>query len=172
MNIKPINDKKYSYIFIVYEYLNNAKPNVRHSTYSNYSHRLHIFLDYLKDKGIVHNHVKSCDYELANDFNNYLVNSRKIKDKTRLEYNNLLKMVYGNLLQRKIVEENPFVIIKVRKNDPAKPQKWTIEQLKLLHNHFADDKAMIIIINLLFYCYIRPKEIFSLKRENIDLQKE
>lgn len=168
MNYKPNNDPLYTVEHCIQEFLFEKKLALRKDSFLNYNHRMRIFLGWCEKHKLNRLIASRFTLEDAKLFHAYLITDRKLKGKTRLEYIVNLRSCWDVLKDRKIVEDNIFKKINVEKNEPEKPGKWNLTYLKQAKEYFSGNKDVLIAINLLFYCYIRPKEIVQLRTNHFD----
>ncbi len=149
------------------------KNDLSHSSYLSYKSKLNIFIKYLERRGKRHESIKMLTVDNAFDYVDYLTITL---GQTGTSINNsvsVLKTVFGDLKDRGFVRENIFSGIKKRKAIITKQNlAYTDSQASALKQYLEDhDPKLLLFCELIFYTYLRPIEIRSLKWKNVSFDK-
>lgn len=140
-------------------YLRDRKREVRHATYLSYNSTGNVLKEYLsiKLKG-----CRSIDFNKVHalEFMSYLLNDRKVSNKTYNNYLKQLRLLWEWMIVHCYCKENPFKSIKARKKEVKKrtviSQDRRTEIQQYLEQH---DPAYLIFVQLVFFSLMRPMEI-------------
>ncbi len=110
------------------------------------------------------------NHSLAVRFLDYVYNERGVK---QVAYNNYLKMakaIFNWMVEKCYSKENPFLKIKPK----AKTQKTRIlipadYRVKIINHLRITNPQFLVVCKLMYYSLIRPKEILSIKIDDISL---
>lgn len=156
------------------EFLTHLKNERNYSpqTIKSYGEDIDKFFDFLLDEDILMDQV---DVIVIRNFLTKELNSgvSKRSCKRRLS---ALKHFYTFLVEKKYVEDNPFLFIDVPKIDKKYPHALYKEQVKeiLLENSKRTDDLMIrdqAILSTLYYTGMRAAELVSLTIQSISLNQ-
>lgn len=156
------------------EFLTHLKNERNYSpqTIKSYGEDIDKFFDFLLDEDILMDQV---DVIVIRNFLTKELNSgvSKRSCKRRLS---ALKHFYTFLVEKKYVEDNPFLFIDVPKTDKKYPHALYKEQVKeiLLENSKRTDDLMIrdqAILSTLYYTGMRAAELVSLTIQSISLNQ-
>lgn len=97
---------------------------------------------------------------------------RKLSARNWNAYRTYLAMLFEQLLEYEIVENNPVKLLRKRQEDEVVRSTLTPEQRKLLVNHLQEtDPVFLRFIQIFFHSGARRTELLSLRIENIYLDK-
>jgi len=82
----------------------------------------------------------------------------------------ILRTMFNELLERGYVESNPFVGIKKKKNLPKCRRNFTQAEARIVMQRIHDRPLLFYTVLIMYCCYLRPKEIRSLKFKNVELR--
>ncbi len=137
----------------------------RKKTYQSACSKVNIFIDFLKPKNYLH---QITDQDLIL-FSDHLLVKRNIIPQSRNDYLRLLKSLFGEMVLRNWIMENPFENYKkMRAPNGAKNKAYSKAQQNQIVE-IADDQLKLTI-QFIFYCFMRPNEIRLLKIKQINLK--
>lgn len=97
---------------------------------------------------------------------------RKLSARNWNAYRTYLAMLFEQLLEYELVENNPVKLLRKRQEDEVVRDTLTLEQRKLLVSHLQEtDPVFLRFIQIFFHSGARRTELFSLRIENIHLDK-
>lgn len=97
---------------------------------------------------------------------------RKLSRRNWNAYRTYLVMLFEQLVEYELVDDNPVIQLKKRQEDEVIRTVLTIEQRKLLINHLTEtDPVFLRFIEIFFHSGARRSELLSLRIENIYLEK-
>lgn len=101
-------------------------------------------------------------------FLDYLL--KDLGNSTTTRNNNLgfSKALFNLLIERGVMEANPCKGIKEMKEETSRYVAFTDEQVQELKAAIQPDQPLYIAVLLLYYCFIRPKEIRLLQLKYVD----
>lgn len=87
-------------------------------------------------------------------------------------YRTYLAMLFEQLLDYELVEENPVLQLRKKQEDEIIRDTLTLEQRRLVVNHLKEtDPVFLRFIQMFFHSGARRTELFSLRIENVYLDK-
>ena len=161
--------------FCLEQYLSDVladhEPNVRVTTFQAYQAHLRGFIKWLDKNDLSNQEPDKFTTSHAQKF----LNDLKLHNKTRQAYRNNLKRLFNLLINQEILDKNPFDGTELPKANTtnAKRAFRTIERAKL-KKYFIENNLTEIwaVVQFMFYCFIRPKELRFLKVNDIDIDNE
>ena len=144
------------------------KSDLRPDSLRSYRSYTNILLRWCEDGGIADNLCLTFDKQMAQRFMRSLASGKSART-----FNNYLKhyqTMFHYLIECEIIAENPFAGIKPKKQE-AKLRKiiTTEDRARILDYYKSRNMAeFVVIMNLCYKCFIRPKEIKMLKIGHID----
>jgi integrase len=155
--------------YYCHRWLQSKQVSIRPPTFTTYKSKLRYFCDFLVKQKIDGNDITEFSADYAQAFNRYLRYTRRIGPKSINEYNVLMRSFFDWLIQQKLLAKNPFRGIKKLKADTVKPRIYNREMLaRISEEAKLSDPQMLMVIRILFNCFIRPKEIRNIKLGHID----
>ncbi len=154
-------------------WLEKKKENgIRHGTYISYKARLRIFDEWLQTRHMSDKDVSVITEKQAKDFITYLKVERKIGGKTINFYaaliNNLFQFIKTHHRKRL---NNPFSDFEYFKSDTKITQYFPDRSIRLFKEYFLQNEPQLwLVVQLMYYCYIRPKEIRFLQIKHINFE--
>lgn len=148
------------------------RKSFRHSSYLSFNSTLKNFLAWAQSNRISTSNVKSFDRLRAMLWVDHLVINQKLAGKSVNSKVSYMKSLFNELLQREIIQSNPFAKIKKHK------EVTTYQNLAYTDQEVAEVKKAILdkepelwtFVQFIYYCYLRPSEIRSLAMEHINPQ--
>ena len=131
---------------------------------------------WLKDKDISEDaYVCAITYEVAMELMDDIDSRKDISPRTYNNYLMFFRLLFNWMIEHDFISDNPFDRIK------RKPKKLTKKKRRILTDHelntlfefLGKNNPNYLCMSLLCYCcFLRPKEIVSLKCNDIDLIKQ
>ena len=158
---------------VTHDYLQYLKLNKNYSdkTIDSYKYDIEKFFNFLLNEGVLMDDVDSI---VIRNFLTEELNAgvSKRSCKRRLS---TLKKFYDYLVQRKIVKENPFILVDSPRTEKRYPRTLYDDQIKEIfdNNKKRTDPLAVrddAILSLLYFCGLRAAELCSLTVQDIDLR--
>jgi integrase len=145
-------------------FLKRIKSDVRPSSYTTYKSKLRIFNDWVQKKTKAT--IWDFNERTAVAFIQYLKDDRKVKSGINY-YIELMRRLFDLMIEEKAIRTNPFKGVKKEKKNHRPPQYYGMEAVKLFKTEsLRKDPQMWLVFRLIFYCFIRPKELRYLRIEH------
>lgn len=97
---------------------------------------------------------------------------RKLSARNWNAYRTYLAMLFEQLVEYELVDDNPVKQLRKRQEDEVIRDTLTLEQRRLVVNHLREtDPVFLRFIQIFFHSGARRTELFSLRIENIYLDK-
>ncbi len=142
---------------------------LRTKTLSTYKSKFRVFQAYLVSKKMQGNDVFCFSNQDAINFREFLRDVRKLGNKSLNGYGLLMKAFFNFLIKQYGMKGNPFDGFKRLKVETEKPKIYTPELLtRMMEAARNNDPQMALVFQIIYNCFIRPKELRFLKIENID----
>jgi integrase len=141
-----------------------------HLTYTSICAR---FTEFCAKNLIIANDIKKVNQKIAQEYIDYLTSEKKLHQNTVVANHSALRTIFNGLLKRNIIESNPWIGI----DKPGEIQTerniafTTLEQQKLKEIISGAHPELWNIVQLIYYCFLRPVEISRLKRKDFDFEK-
>jgi len=144
-------------------YFASIADNISKSSYTTYQSKLRVFNEWLKQKNLYKVDISAISPQIAQEFFEYLSNTRKIGNSKALYKEQMLRL-FNYVIKHKAIRLNPFIDIEI-KNKPAQPPRYfQAKSLEMMRTYMVkNDKQLWLAARFVFYCYIRPKELRLLK---------
>jgi len=140
------------------------KESWRQKTQQTYLSKINIFLKWAKKQGIVY--TSGVTRTVAESFLEHLKTSRKLLPQTQKNYVDLLEMVFDHFMSK---DANPWAF-KIKKTPAVAALYYQKHQKAIIKNHLSKtDAQLLLFVEFLYYCFIRPGELRLLKVSDIYL---
>lgn len=114
--------------------------------------------------------VKDFTVKLAREFVNHRANDKGLKPGTINNQISLLKVLFDNLIDLDLIDNNPFALTRKLKTRENEIVLWNDEQLNVYFEYLKKNNVPMFIISLLIYqAFIRPNEISLLQVQDLNL---
>lgn len=181
--VYSINEKLYSgWNPFVEEYSKNAtvtfakacelfmkdKSDLRPDSLRSYKSYTYIIYKWADENGIGD---KFCLHFGKQEAKRFMLAISSVGKKSARTYNNYLhhyQTMFAWMVQNDFMKENPFSDLKPKKVDEKIRKTIPAEDRKKILEYFAEMPEYVVIMNLCFKCFIRPKEIRMLKIRHIN----
>lgn len=142
----------------------------------SYRSYISMFKTWLKDKDIsVDAYVCTITYEVAMELMDDVDSRKNISPRTYNNYLMFFRLLFNWMIEHDFISDNPFDKIKRKPKKLTKKKRriFTDHELNMLFEYLGKHNPNYLCMSLLCYCcFLRPKEIVSLKCNDIDLIKQ
>lgn len=158
---------------VTHDYLQYLKLNKNYSdkTIDSYKYDIEKFFNFLLNEGVLMDDVDSI---VIRNFLTEELNAGVSKRSCKRRLSTLNKF-YDYLVQRKIVKENPFILVDSPRTEKRYPRTLYDDQIKEIfdNNKKRTDPLAVrddAILSLLYFCGLRAAELCSLTVQDVDLR--
>ena len=142
----------------------------------SYRSYISMFKTWLKDKDISEDaYVCAITYEVAMELMDDVDSRKEISPRTYNNYLMFFRLLFNWMIEHDFISDNPFDRIKRKPKKLTKKKRriLTDHELNMLFEYLGKNNPNYLCMALLCYCcFLRPKEIVSLKCNDIDLIKQ
>lgn len=142
----------------------------------SYRSYISMFKTWLKDKDISEDaYVCTITYEVAMELMDDVDSRKEISPRTYNNYLMFFRLLFNWMIAHDFISDNPFDRIKRKPKKLTKKKRriFTDHELNMLFEYLGKHNPNYLCMSLLCYCcFLRPKEIVSLKCNDIDLIKQ
>lgn len=142
----------------------------------SYRSYISMFKTWLKDKDISEDaYVCAITYEVAMELMDDVDSRKDISPRTYNNYLMFFRLLFNWMIDHDFISDNPFDRIKRKPKKLTKKKRriLTDHELNILFGYLGKNNPNYLCMSLLCYCcFLRPKEIVSLKCNDIDLIKQ
>lgn len=142
----------------------------------SYRSYISMFKTWLKDKDISEDaYVCAITYEVAMELMDDVDSRKNISPRTYNNYLMFFRLLFNWMIEHEFISDNPFDRIKRKPKKLTKKKRriLTDHELNMLFEYLGKNNPNYLCMSLLCYCcFLRPKEIVSLKCNDIDLVKQ
>lgn len=155
-------------------YFLDVKTNIlRSRSVATYRNNSTTFLAFLEHKKLDTIPITNFTHAQAIHFLDWTSSERKTANRTINNYRVFLITFFNFLIEREIIEKNPFNKIKKIPEEEAEIIAFTQEELDIVRNNLPrDNYRLYLCTQLIFYCFIRPAELMRLRYKDIDLKNK
>lgn len=158
---------------VVKTYLSHKESELRSDSKRTIKSHMRYFLEYLRKIRRLDDYAMNWTRQDASDFMDHIIFNKNLKG---VSFNNYLKdyKALGNwMVSKGHTQENPWNNIKkkleTQKDKSIIPREWRTRIKNDLEVH---EPGLLFVSQLIFYCFLRPKEISMLKFSDINLQTQ
>jgi len=145
----------------------------RTKSLTTYSSIANIFVAWLTNMHLINIDVKQIDRKVAMSFLDYAIEERKISAKTHNNYISILRNLFNVILDRELIEINPFSKIpELKETETTRKALSTYERnliIKEIRNR--GDVWLEIAVLFIYYTLLRPIELRRMRFKDVDFQK-
>ena len=146
--------------------------SLKRNTRKSYKSIVGIFRTWCDGRGLLEYDVNDFSNKLAQSFMDTIMLERNIQGSTYNNYVRILKSIWNVLIEREIVEVNPWNRIKRQKEREKIRRKFTPQERAIIAKYIQEKHQwMFYAILLQYYCLIRPTELRFLRFKYFDLVK-
>jgi integrase len=150
--------------------------DIRDETYYGYTSFLENLIKWMTEKKLNNIYVYQFDKGIVNRFLEYIYVERNRTSKTRDNYLTFLRVLSTFLVENEYITIKPTEGISVLGKASRKAKNRNVikpEDRERLKIHLEKDNPhMLLACEILYYCFIRPKEMSYLKISHINLEKQ
>ncbi|MPR36904.1 tyrosine-type recombinase/integrase [Salmonirosea aquatica] len=139
-------------------FLQSKSATVGRNTMKTYKKDLKVFLSWLELEQIDKIPLVDFDLQDAWAFSDFL-DQKRIAKKTYSNFIGTLRGMWAHLIERQIIDENPFLKIPKRKGGRSQHipyQPWQVREFKRICLHVEQDEQLWLFVNFIYYCFLRP----------------
>jgi site-specific recombinase XerD len=152
--IRPTMEIKKALAF----FLQSKSATVGRNTMKTYTKDLKLFGAWLESEQIEKIPLVEFNLQDAWEFSDFL-DQKGLAKKTYSNMIGTLRGMWAYLIERQIIEENPFLKIQKRKGGRTQHipyQPWQIREFKRICLSVEQDRQLWLFINFIYYCFLRP----------------
>jgi integrase len=140
------------------------------NTHRSYQSHARIFLQYCEEKKISQLDIRDFTKKDAYNYMDYVLIERKLSPKTYNNYVIHMRSLWYVMVEREMIQKNPFVGIKRAAVEKKNRRTFTADERKVVARFLQEnDLTMFWAILLQYYCFLRPVELRRLRFRNFDL---
>lgn len=145
-------------------------PNLRKRSGEQYRLEVNRLVEFLSQTGRAGLDVAELNKTLVYAFADWLSSERKLGAKSRNAALTNLSTLARLLVEREILESNPFANVERLRETEESTQPFTLDEAAKLKAHLAEnDPDLLLFVSIIYYCFIRPVELLRLPVRVFDL---
>lgn len=166
----PTGKKKRAVYQILTWAFNEVTTGCRKGTIKTYNGYLHNFRDFINKRDIDYLDISQITEDDIALFEKFILHDKKLSNKTRNEVFSFLSKLYKFLIKKRIVDLNPFSGFEKLKHH-SKPGKPYQQNARILLKKYISelDPQLWLLIEFIFYTFMRPGELRQLQLKSINL---
>lgn len=172
---KKQTDRSFYSLEEALEYIIKLKYQVKNARKTHHAFRSHAkaLLDFAKDEGRLFLSVNTFKAMEAQAFADSLL-FKGLQPQTVKNKITALRAIFGHMLDRGMVESNPFKDIKLPKVKQSQyHETYNDDEIKSIKEYcLENDEYLWVVIQLIYYCFLRPIEIGRLKVKHVLLSQK
>ncbi len=146
--------------------LNIKKRHMKPESFTRFKSDVNKFLNWLKKNHHAYKPISTIEKKVVNDYLNEMLDS--VTKRTRNNYRTNISTIWETFVDEGLVERNIVKGIKMLKANPKRNKAWTDAEANMIFN--AVDERMLLILQLIGYCFLRPKEVCRLRVADFNLE--
>jgi integrase/recombinase XerC len=148
--------------------LEGIRVTLRPKSYITYKSALNKLSEYVPDDV----ELNALQRKFAYLFRDYLLNEKGNSARTANNNIEFLRVLYNRLAERETVPANPFQLKPLKTGATTKNIAFTAEHQILVENYLRDNEPeLYLFTRFLYYGFIRPGELLSLKGCHLDRER-
>lgn len=157
---------------VIADFLELKKASLRPRSWQSYKYCSSGFLKWIEKTHQPVIYPKDVTVSIARGWVDSMVKSGKAGKSVNIS-KEMVKTLFRMMVEREIIDKNPFDRIPPQPQDQGKNRAFTREEMELIWSHLNTPEryGQYMFTRLIYFCYIRPIEIIRLRRSNIDLHK-
>ena len=139
-------------------FLQSKSATVSRNTMKTYKKDLKVFGTWLEAEQIDKIPLVEFNLQDAWEFSDFL-DQKRLARKTYSNIIGNLRGMWAYLIERQIIEENPFLKIPKRKGGRSQHipyQPWQVREFKRICLNVEQDEQLWLFVNFIYYCFLRP----------------
>lgn len=145
----------------------------RQKTIDNYSSRIKIMEDYLKEHNLEDIYCYEFDNKLCVEFLDWLMFKREVSPRTINNYKGWLSSLAKWMIDRTYIRENPVENIRKLRENEKKRQPLSSDQLKKVFEYLKEtDRPFLLACLFEYYTFIRPQELSHVRIGDINIKNQ
>lgn len=150
-------------------YLEVKKSSIKKKSYRNYSDGIRWFKQWLKSKGRAKILPNAFTVVHARAYADYLQLERGWNGKTVNGQVSYIKTFFNMMVEREIIQKNPFAGIKKLRHDIGKNIAFNQVEKRALSELLKEvDKPLSYFVQFMYHCFLRRSEIIRVRVGDID----
>jgi integrase len=155
---------------VIEDILLTKKSSLKPKSYRTYNDMMKMFKSWLTDNGYNFLYAHNFKSNHARSYMDHLLIDRNYVGKSHNENLGTLKTIFNAMLDRKIIDENPFKGIKKLTETSAGNVPYTESEKNQIISHCKEHHIRLYyIICFIYYCFIRRSELIQLKVKDVNL---
>jgi len=141
-------------------------------TIRSYKSNHKLFVKWIGEKGYSDMCLFEFEHKHAREYMDYWILEHKVGNNTYNNKRSKIKGMFQELIERELIEKNPFEKIKRKPKTKKIKEMFEPEEMKLVADYYKKHRPwMYKALLLQFYCWIRPEELRKLKFQHFDLKR-
>ncbi len=162
---------KYASIHDAFELAYKAKQSKKKATNDSYRSLHKLLMKFVSDEKIGDLAIRSFNRTQAYQFMD-MVQKRKVSGVTYNKYKTYCTIIFNELIRREYVSENPFFKIPNMREEKKARQPFSMYEKRMILERAEEIEPQLVLpIYLIYYCFIRPKELRNLKIGDLNLKE-
>ena len=155
------------------KYLVNIKQKTTgHRNARDYRNKSDDFIKWLKCKKMENIKPDEFNSRLAHLYLDSLL-QRNISNRYYNNYLAVMRTIFNIMIEREYISANPFYKVKKLKPKKADICPYSQQEIDVINNTLPSyNYKLYAIVNIIFYCFIRPQELVRLKISSINLERQ
>lgn len=146
-----------------------TRRNMKPKSIRTYNDIGRMFKSWLSQNGYKHLYAHNFKPVMARAYLDYLLIQRKYCGKSHNGQLGILKTLFNAMLEREIIEKNPFKGIKELPEDTGKNVAYTADEQKRIKEYlYAHNRRLYYAVQFIYYCFLRRSELIRLRVADID----
>jgi len=153
----------------VTDFLNGIRHTVRNTTWETYQSKFRQFVQFVEEYAADGVDIVAVNEQVIGNFYTHLRTQKKVSNSTINYYTDLLNRFYVHLIELGKVQVNPVAHVKKLPEQVRVPKFFSDAMIASIKQYAMQHDAQLwLMIQFLFFCYIRPKELRFLQLKHIN----
>ena len=162
---------KYASIEKAFELAYRAKHSKKKTTNDSYRSLHKLLMTFVHEQNIGNLAIRSFSRTQAYQFMD-MVQKRRVSGVTYNKYKTYCTILFNELKRREYVSENPFFKIPNMREEKKARQPFSMYEKRMILERAEEISPNLLLpIYLIYYCFIRPKELRNLKIGDLNLKE-
>jgi len=125
------------------------------------------------ERGLLEVDVKSFDRSMAFQYIDFIQEANGVKNRTVNNYIIIVKSLFNVLMERGLISENPFSRFQSLKTERRYRREFNDFERRIVAKYISEhDPLLFLAVLMVYYCFLRPKDIRHLRFGQIDMKKQ
>ena len=153
------------------DYYEKNKHCERYDTKRSYKSLTKIFREFCTEKNLIANAIQTITKKDIHEYLDYVMQERNNSSKSRNIKLQGVKSIFNFLVEREVISKNPANGIKRIREAKPKSQAIPTPLVPIIRELLKRKSLeLYLLTSFIFYCFIRPKELFETDWTNVDLK--